>query len=409
LKVLELSTTGTAQVSAVAGDPWGNVILAGSFDGTLDFGGGARTATSGTASGFLARFDASGSYLSDRIYDHALFAQVLVDPAGDLIVAGFLDGFDLTGQPLPAAADFVAKLDPAGDVQWSKVVVITAPGPEGGSPLADLATGGGLAIGRCGNVLVSGYTSAPANAPDVQGTGLYVNAYDPTGAILWSRSRLDGGLGGTEPWAPLAVDAQGDVFLVQGPQYLVMKLDPDGNVLWSGPSHAVPLQVGAGDAGELYALMGYGGSFDVGTPILPDPGHPALGVVRYDTLGNVASAMALPLSAEVPSAMSVDPSGTVLVAGSAVDPATLGPLAASAREVDREGHDVWSWSPPSGGVSLSFATGFDRRGLPLVAGLLNGKSVAGQAVGIPVVEDGGAVVATIVGGSLFIAFVESAP
>jgi hypothetical protein len=405
LKVLTFPTTGIATAIAVLGDPGGDIVIVGNFDGTLDFGGGTRNSAS-PASAFLARFDAAGRYLSDRIYDDACFSQALVDPGGNLVTSCTVSGVDfspLIPLNLSARVDTVTRFDPAGNALWDKVVNTFA---SSGPPFAGLAEQAGLALDRCGNVLVSGYNVAPpapvpAGNPDVQGGGLYVAEYDPAGTLIWSRSGLDGGNGGTA--AQLAVDPQGNVFASEFPVHAVAKLDPTGSWSWAHPSTPYPLQVGVGTAGELFTLMIYGDMYC--TTLLPDPGHEALGVVRYDTAGEIAWAMPLPLSADAPSAMAVDAPGTVLLAGSAMDEATLDPTGALVTEMDRDGQILWSWSPPSNGVALSFSTGFDRRGLPLVAGLVNGKAVPGDGAGIPIERGPHFMTAeTIVGGSLFIAF-----
>ncbi|MBI4699649.1 MAG: hypothetical protein HY744_00540 [Deltaproteobacteria bacterium] len=114
---------------AVAADGNGNTILTGTSSKPLDLGGGPLTRKAGDSRLFLAKLDPSGSHLwSKRFrgvgYQHRS-AAFAVDGAGNVLLTGsFEEAVDFGGGPLttqPGDRDiFVAKLDPSGSHLWSR-------------------------------------------------------------------------------------------------------------------------------------------------------------------------------------------------------------------------------------------------------------------------------------------------
>lgn len=113
------SLTGSSgvRVWAVALDPTGNVVVAGTFGGALDLGTGPLTAPAGTRSVFLATFDPAGNILVARSFggpahlacDSGNAApetrcyRLLVDASGQYLVGMFSGAIDLDGKgALPA-------------------------------------------------------------------------------------------------------------------------------------------------------------------------------------------------------------------------------------------------------------------------------------------------------------------
>jgi hypothetical protein len=99
-----------------AAEPW----VVGSFSGSVDFGGGPL-AVAGTDDVFVAKLDASGSYLWAQQFGGDGFdggGGVALDSAGDAYIIGEFTGLiDLGAPPLMAAANassdvFVAKFSP---------------------------------------------------------------------------------------------------------------------------------------------------------------------------------------------------------------------------------------------------------------------------------------------------------
>jgi hypothetical protein len=80
----------------VAADAAGNVVVAGWFEATVDFGGGAK-ASYGNRDVFVMKLDVEGRHLWSRSFgdrDHDQARAVALDPKGQPVVAGFYR-FDL--------------------------------------------------------------------------------------------------------------------------------------------------------------------------------------------------------------------------------------------------------------------------------------------------------------------------
>lgn len=116
----------TQSAVAVATDTMSQIVIAGSMWGLTDFGGGPLI-SAGASDAFLVKLDASGEHLWSRRFGAALgqYARsVAVDAEGNIIVAGTFEGtFDLGGGNLVSAGQndiFVAKFEPSGAHVWSK-------------------------------------------------------------------------------------------------------------------------------------------------------------------------------------------------------------------------------------------------------------------------------------------------
>jgi hypothetical protein len=107
-------------------DAAGNAVIAGSFQDSIDFGGGALMCA-GAFDAFVAKLDADGNYVwSKRFGDwyHDVISAGAIDGSGNLIFAGgFWETIDFGGGPIGGAIGsykFLSKLDPAGNHVWSK-------------------------------------------------------------------------------------------------------------------------------------------------------------------------------------------------------------------------------------------------------------------------------------------------
>lgn len=158
----------------------GGFAVAGGFQGSLTLGGDALEAP--TWDGFLAKVDASGSWLSARSLPGDGDEQVerlAVDPSGRLYAAGTRIGpgaVDLGLGPVPgigAIDTFVMAMAPDGSVEWASMFG----DPDGIlTPLALSAT-------CAGEVLVAG---------DADGAAIGVDAPSPGGAPHGFVAKLGG-------------------------------------------------------------------------------------------------------------------------------------------------------------------------------------------------------------------------
>jgi hypothetical protein len=194
----------------VAVDASGNVIIVGSFNSTVDFGGGNLVSAGGTDI-FAAKYNAGGVHQwSQRFGDtsgeegHA----VAVDASSNVIVTGyFTDTVDFGGGNLISAGItdiFVAKYNAGGVHQWSQRF-----GGTGGD------IGYGITVDASGNVMVTGNFSGTVyfggiNLVSTGSIDIFVAKYNAGGVHQWSQRFGD--MGGDEGKA-IAVDASGNVIV----------------------------------------------------------------------------------------------------------------------------------------------------------------------------------------------------
>lgn len=118
------SDLGAQTIAAVALDPWGNALVAGSFEGTVELGGAPMTADS-TRDVLLAKLDADGQLVWQRHFGGGRSFGVDVDatPAGRVLLLArgsspidFGDG----ARRDPGATAFLAAFEPDGRTAWSR-------------------------------------------------------------------------------------------------------------------------------------------------------------------------------------------------------------------------------------------------------------------------------------------------
>ena len=125
---------GDQSAMAVAVVAGGDIALAGEFEGTLDFGGGASvTSTGGQRDAFIARLDAQGEGIWAKAITGAgvrRFWDVTEDDNGDLWAVGYTYGA-YYGDPWGPAYYY-----PGGPVYVGPPPVTTRPPPDGRPPQA---------------------------------------------------------------------------------------------------------------------------------------------------------------------------------------------------------------------------------------------------------------------------------
>lgn len=125
---------GSDKGLSVAADASGNLYITGFYYGSATFGSITLNSVSGSQDGFIAKLDASGTFLWANSFGGNLSEQgnsITVDNAGNPIVTGQFQGAasfgstvitsinnPLTG--LPSSDVFIAKYTPAGLVTWVK-------------------------------------------------------------------------------------------------------------------------------------------------------------------------------------------------------------------------------------------------------------------------------------------------
>ncbi len=197
---------------AIAVDRDANVLVSGSFGGSVDFGGGPRI-SAGDRDVFLAKYAASGTHIFSQRFgstgaDEGL--DVDVDVAGSAVVLGsFHATVDFGGGPLTAAGAssdiFVAKFAADGQHLWSQR--FGGVGPDAGS---------GVSVDQGNNVIATGWFEGSVDfgggpLVSTQSRDIFLAKYDAYGGHLWSAA-----FGGTQEDEGLAVDAADEVLLTGG-------------------------------------------------------------------------------------------------------------------------------------------------------------------------------------------------
>jgi hypothetical protein len=279
-------------IASLALDPAGNVILAGGFAGTLNFGGGALTSV-GSTDVYVAKFSPGGGHLwSKRFGDMAAQSAqgVATDAAGNVVVAGNnAGGVDFGGGQILSTGGtdgFAVKLDAGGGAHiWSLGY---------GDP--NLQSTFGVAVDPVGNAVIAGRTAGGMSfggqmaAGDGMGEDIFVGKLDAAGKGVWVTLLASTTIKQT---GGVAVDLDGNVFTTSfmtgdmdfgvatlqsagGQDAFVTKLDPDGKALWARAFGDMANQTGravaAGPKGFVVVTGASEGVIDFGGGALTSQG-----------------------------------------------------------------------------------------------------------------------------------------
>ena len=320
--------------TGVAVDAVGNVFVTGYFSGAVDFGGGALTSAGGQDV-FVVRLDANGNHVWSRRFGNSsnqAGAGVAVDPSGNVLLVGTFSGsIDFGGGSLTSAGStdvFVAQLDAAGVHSWSRIfgdasaqtgVAVAVDGD--GNVFATGAFSGTVDFGG------GGLTSAGS-------TDAFLVKLSAAGVHAWSK-RFGDASGQTG--IALAVDASGSpvcagsfagsvsfgggTFTSAGStDGFVAKLDSSGNHLWShalgGTGTDAANGVAVHGAGDVVVTGGFQASADFGGGTLTSAGGTDLFLVRWAAAGTwLTNERAGDATDQEGRAVAVDAPGFAIAAG----------------------------------------------------------------------------------------------
>ena len=325
-------------------DGSGNVITTGSFKGAVNFGGGDLT-SAGDNDIFVAKFDATGNHVWSKRFGDALiqFATGAVDGSGNVIVTGSFQGsVDFGGGVLTSAGShdiYIAKFDPAGNHVWSRRFGGTDIDFE--NSVAVDGSGNVIVTGtfRASIDFGGGVLTAAGIADDI-----YVAKFDATGNHVWSKRFGDAT---AESAYGVAADGSGNV-IVTGPfestvnfgggvltsaggesDIYVAKFDGTGNHLWSKRFGDADGQSGYGVAvdgsNNVIATGDFYSSVDFGGGVLTSAGDRDAYIAKFDASGNhVWSKRFGNASSDDIYGGAVDGSGNVIVTGTFYDSVDFG-------------------------------------------------------------------------------------
>ncbi|MDH3197034.1 MAG: T9SS type A sorting domain-containing protein [Candidatus Krumholzibacteria bacterium] len=355
------------QARRVSADAYGNVIVTGSFRGTVDFGGGPLTCAGGTDI-HVAKFNPSGNHLWSHRFGDATYDQngrdVAVDASGNVIVAGAMAGtVDFGGGALSGAGwgIFVVKFDPSGNHVWSRL-------------FGDDAEPWGVAVDGSGNVIVAGWFTSTVDfgGGPLTSAGehdIFVVKFDLSGNHLWSRrfgdtdQQICWGVA-TDPsgnvivtgWFDSTVDfGGGPLTSAGGHDIYLAKFDSDGSHVWSqrfgDPSELQSgWSVAADVAGNVIFSSRFQGTVDFGGGLLTSAGGYDVYVAKFDPTGSHLWSQSFgDADDQMGWGLAVDAPGNVIISGTVdgtVDfgggPITGGDTGSFAAKFDQSGNHLWS-------------------------------------------------------------------
>lgn len=250
----------------VAIDNTGNVLLTGNFGGMIDLGGGALQGAGAGQDLFVAKLDSNGAHLWSKKFgdeDNQLGFSIGTDASNNVLVAGSFAGtLDMGGGELQSAGGlydvFLAKLDPNGAHLWSHR--FGDPNPQ------DLALKG-LSVDATGDVLLFGSFTGTIDmgGGEMQSalTDIFLAKFNGDGAHLWSKRFGDGGV---QKSYSVGVDDARNVLLTGffdgevnfgggplaslGDDIYLAKFSTEGAHLWSKRFGSVDVDVGADVASD---------------------------------------------------------------------------------------------------------------------------------------------------------------
>ena len=273
---LAIGGPGDERANSVAVDASGNIIITGSYQGTVNFGGGIVRTANGGGDAFVAKYSSNcatsalwvrtfGSSTDDAGYG------VVVDPSGDVVVTGYFSGYaDFGGGNVlsngPFADVFIVKYAGAsGAYLWSHIL----------SGIS-VDIGRGVAVDAAGNFVVGGSFSQTV-AEDLKPTLLtssgaadgFLMKYSSAGVLQWARSF--GGPGEDIVYG-IAIDKGGNIAVAGSFENSISfngvslnsaglsdgflaRFSPMGNYLWAARIGAAEVDIGyaiaADDVGNV--------------------------------------------------------------------------------------------------------------------------------------------------------------
>lgn len=323
----------TAQPRAIGVDVAGNIYVAGDAFADVDFGGGVLPRNG--VGIFLVKFDANGNHQWSKRFSNlgnSIDVQSMdVQSSGDLVIAGNFSGsFDFGGGVLTADHHmFVVKYDADGNHVWS--IHHGATGIIDPVDIALDASGNVAVTGKYTHTANFGGSDFTATTEDWD--DIFLAKYDANGNHQWSKSFgadfLDNGYSVT-------VDAPGNVYFTgdytgtmnlggndlvsTGYDIFLAKYDAAGVHQWShnygGTGGDSGKALFVDDAGDLTLVGSFRNSMDLGGGSLTSTGSSDVFVARFDASGAHQWSLRSGGSGfDVPMAVALDGVEHVLVAG----------------------------------------------------------------------------------------------
>jgi Beta-propeller repeat len=340
-----LACTGNEQWHLRFGDPAaqssagvaafnGGAVIAGTFEGTVNFGG-VGLASAGATDVYVASFDYAPQHLwSKRFGDGAAQTAtgVAVDKLGNVYVTGSFAGtIDPGGGAITSEGStdvFLVKYDSAGTLEWAKSF---------GNASAQAATG--VAVDGQGRVgIVGSFAGSVGFGGDLLtsagGNDMFAAVLDKDGNHVWSKRFGDSAaqVGKAIAFGPAGeavvagdnsgtLDFGGGALTSAGATDVVLaSFDAGGTHVWSkqlGNNVAqVATSVAVDEAGNVAVALTFQGQVNFGAGALASAGGNDMAVAKYTTGGMLLWGKRLGgTGADAARSVRFDPFGALLLAG----------------------------------------------------------------------------------------------
>jgi hypothetical protein len=304
---------GDDRANALALDGTGNVMVAGSFNGTADFSGQNRTSGGGSDM-FVARYNSTTGNLTwvqsggGPTNDAAL--AVAARSNGDIAVAGYFQGSATFGGTVLGSSGsndmFVAKYNSGGGLSWAR---------RAGGSNNDQARG--VAFDSSGNILVAGSFGGiiTSGLPSLASGGAvdgFLAKFNASGTALWAQraGTVSGTAAFNDEVNAVTTDRDGNVFIAgyfqnqaliasntlvsastNLPDLFLAKYDSSGNALWSQACGSIAADtanaLASDSAGNVFVSGAFSGTAVFGSSIIPNIGGADVFAAMFDATGRM--------------------------------------------------------------------------------------------------------------------------
>jgi hypothetical protein len=177
------ASAGQVRFEAMSADGQGNIIVAGSFTGQLDFGGGLIRSNGGVDI-FIARYSSNGTHLWSRGIGGSQddwAKAVALGSNGDILIIGWSGSgaVDFGGGPINLVSAYLARYSSDGVYQWARPL---------GTTIVD---GSAIQTDSGGNLIVGGFFAGNCDfgggpVASVQTGDAFLAKYTSAGGYLWA-------------------------------------------------------------------------------------------------------------------------------------------------------------------------------------------------------------------------------
>lgn len=289
-------STGSSgnRVDGVSVDNNENIYIVGHYGDSASLGG-TKLKSLGGRDMYVAKINSSGSYVWARSFGSTSFLELALDitndPDGNVYVCGLFGGdrdFGTIQQPHFGNSVAVAKYNSDGVVQWARQVPAMTSGPGG------LVYSGNHIYAAVDRTLIK---------YELDGDSVWIRAiptsaaydieYHDVTADVWGCIYVTGKMKGTITYGSYTLSSSS----ISDPDILIVKYDPNGDVMWAKRAGAAVSSPGQDDIGrrittsqhgEVYVAGQYRGTagFDTDT-VSSGSAVSGLFVVKYDSEGNI--------------------------------------------------------------------------------------------------------------------------